>query len=1240
MTLDLTGIHNENEFYTHHYLAAILEQDLKDVFARWRRRREEQEIPEPFARLRSLAQPYFRMQNRLERTTRTAEHLEHQRTFAAPLLDALGYTFQPAPKWLDDGNESAGDRCLPVIGEVTRPSGAPELWIVEACDGLHDKLDPLALAVDPAQLSGGDAAAATAAESGDDATTDPITDPKHTAPAAALRSSATNGANGNHDATLEAILTESLFNLSEPPRWVLLLSDAQLVLIDRAKWNEKRLLRFDLDEIFGRRDESTFKAMAALLHRDSTCPADGLPLLDTLDENSHKNAHAVSEDLKYALREAIELLGNEAVCDMRERRKEKVFGRDLARDLSVECLRYMYRLLFLFYIEARPELGYAPMNSEEYRTGYSLDSLRDLELVQLTSEQERGGTFIHKSLNLLFKLVYEGFPRAANAQAQQLELGDTPRHHAFSMTPLKSHLFDPAKTPLLNRVRLRNDVLQRIIELMSLSRPAKKGGRNAKGAGTAGTKGARRRGRVSYAQLGINQLGAVYEALLSFQGFFAETDLYEVTKAGEHPDALGTAYFVSAVDLEQYSDAERVHNSDGTLRKYPKATFIYRLAGRDRQRSASYYTPEVLATCLVKYALKELLEGKSADEILELTVCEPAMGSAAFLNEAVNQLAAAYLERKQAELGETIAHKDYARELQRVKMSLADNNVYGVDLNPVAVELAEVSLWLNTISAGGFVPWFGNQLVCGNSLVGARRQVFDAAQLATGGDKKAPPEWLTATPERVPPGTPRPAQGIYHFLLPDAGMAAYNDKVVKGLAKKEIKAIDTWRKRFTLPFSPEQVAQLLRLSKAADELWQKHIEQQQHIAERTSDPLTVWGQPAPESGTAQPTTTCDKDRIYEGELLSDNVLSSSPYRRLKLVMDYWCALWFWPIEQANLLPTREEYLLDLSLILEGEVLAEEPVYGQQELPLFADTQPRMVAEALVNDYGFVDVNRLCTELPRLELVKELSERYRFLHWELQFASLFEERGGFDLVLGNPPWIKVEWQEGAVLGDFEPLYVLRKFSSKQLADLRAGTLAKHDLQSHYLSEFESADATQNFLNATQNYPLLKGTQSNLYKCFLPQAWMVGNERGVSGFLHPEGVYDDPKGGEFRVRLYPRLRYHFQFHNEFKLFLEVHNETLFSININRNLQSNRFQNLANLFSPSTVDLCFDHSGYGPVPGIKDDNNKWNITGHRDRIVEVDEQALSLFARLYDKEGTPPLQARLPALHSRQLVKVRLS
>jgi hypothetical protein len=245
-----------------------------------------------------------------------------------------------------------------------------------------------------------------------------------------------------------------------------------------------------------------------------------------LEENSHKHAYEVSGDLKYALRRSIELLGNEAVWHIRYKQKGATFQLVDGRQLSEECLRFMYRLLFLFYIEARKDLNYIPIQAAVYRQGYSLERLRDLDSVPLLSAEDRESTYIHDSLDRLFQLIWEGHPRREDAALQE-EMGDgeggrvAAKANSFRITPLKSHLFDPARLPLLggeitkSRVRFRNCVLREVIELMSLTRP----------------KAGKRRGRVSYAQLGINQLGSVYEALLSFRGFFAPEDLYEVQPA-------------------------------------------------------------------------------------------------------------------------------------------------------------------------------------------------------------------------------------------------------------------------------------------------------------------------------------------------------------------------------------------------------------------------------------------------------------------------------------------------------------------------------------------------------------------------------------------------------------------------------------------------------------------------------------------------------------------------------------
>jgi hypothetical protein len=1203
--IDLTGIENQHEFYTNHYLTAILEQDLKDVFRKWRERDEQEKIRPPYAQLRGLYKEYFTTRSQLEREKKAEDRLALQRELERRLLEVFGYAFEPTLKELDDLS------LLPVIGQVKKPNGAPELWVLEALEDDDEQQDPLTLALHACQYPEGEGVPTSLS-----------------------------------GVTFDELITRHVFGKSEPPRWVLLIGASQAVLVDRGKWNEKRLLRFDFSEILGRREASTLQATAALLHCDSVCPAEGMSLLDNLDENSHKHAHAVSEDLKYALREAIELLGNEVVYYLREKRKKGVFegSKDEidAPQLTLECLRYLYRLLFLFYIEARPELGYAPIKADAYRKGYSLESLRDIELVQLTTEESKNGTYLHDSLELLFRLIYDGFqPREKGMQQLALGVAGKPLHNTFHLTPLRTHLFDPRRTPTLGKVKVRNFVLQRIVELMSLSRP----------------KGRERRGRVSYAQLGINQLGAVYEALLSFNGFFAQTELYEVQQAGEKADELATAYFVPAEDLKDYTQEERVFHGDGTLRKYEKGTFIYRLAGRFRETSASYYTPEVLTQCLVKYALKELLPGKSADEILHLTICEPAMGSAAFLNEAINQISEAYLDAKQREVGRKLLvtapkpsgsgsgsgsgsepdpyaqTEDYAVIKQRVKTYLADNCVFGVDLNPVAVELAEVSLWLNTMAPGGFIPWFGNQLACGNSLVGARRQVFAAAWLH---GKKA--EWLDAVPDRVQVGKPRPAGSVYHFLLGDKGMAVYGEgnegKPIREMASEELSLIKAWRSEFCAPLSKDEVEALQDLSDAIDGLWDAHVEQQRRIRERTTDPMHLWGQPMP-SEMRPPTTTEWKDRVLFQELYSKDVRASSPYRRLKLAMDYWCSLWFWPIEKAGMLPSRGEFLLELSLILRGDVL-EVSGRGEAQLPLFSETQAKEEARHLMDEFGFVNVDRLCSTYPRLALVQEVAEqRQRFLHWELEFADLFAQRGGFDLILGNPPWIKIRWDEGSVLGDADPSFVLRQMSAPEAAKRREQTFRKRGNRGGYLQAHEMSAGLQAFLTGHQNYPALSGSQPNLYKGFMSLLWGSLSERGAGGLLHPEGAYDDPKGGPLRTVLYQRLRRHYQFANETGLFGDVHHMTKFSINVYGPARTAQFQHIANLFTPSTVDASVTHDGSGPVPGIKDDENAWSVKGHRDRIIEVDEDGLELFAKLYDEPGTPPGEARLPALHSRQLL-----
>lgn len=1202
--MNLTGIANVGEFYSHHYLDALLENDLRGLFAGW----QAQDAAAPDRRVEGCASPFFTAKRDADKLRTPQQRYRPSHHFHVALLEALGYRYERQTRFLLDGSP------LPLLGCVDR-DGHPFLWLAEApfAPGEDSPLEQMPLADQYAEAQ--------------------IEPP---------------------ELTWEELIGEC-FRVAQPPRWLLLLAGRYLYLMDRTKWGQGKYLLFDLDEILGRRQRETLRALAALLCREALCPDDGLPIHETLDENSHKHAYAVSTDLKDGVRRAVELLANEYVYHQRTTAKQAILQDDeLARKLRDEALVYLYRLLFLFYAEARgDELGLAPMKSEAYRTGYSLESLRDLEQTPLHTPRAQNGNFLQQSLDRLFALINDGYrPQPQQALAPDEDASPAFDNYGFRMQGLASPLFSREATPLLSAIKIRNSTLQTIIALLSLSAEGK--GRNS------------RRGRISYAQLGINQLGAVYEGLLSYSGFFAQEPLYEVQPAGASGEGV-QSYFIPYAELERYEADEFVYEEDETgsrrRKRYERGSFIFRLAGRDREKSASYYTPEVLTRCVVQYSLRELLRDKSADEILGLTLCEPAMGSGAFVNEAISQLADAYLERKQAELGRAIPADAYRVERQKVKAWLAAHNAYGVDLNPTAAELARVSFWLNTLYPGAPAPWYAPRLAVGNSLVGARRQVYSRAQVKEG-------SYAGAAPGPAPLGRPRPAESIYHFLLPDKGMAAFDsDRTVRELAPGPVEAIKAWRKGFCARFSADEIRLLLRLSDRVDALWAQHLRDRQTLLARTSDGPALWGQTAdrgPQT-TDQPNTqyatrnTQSPLSITAKEAeLARLTGPAAAGRRLKLALDYWCSLWFWPLEEAAHLPSRAQFLADLDTLLaadEGDadaLLEQGTLYGEttddrrqtadggrqttddrrRQSPNLPISNPQSPISS-----SAVDVDALLAANPRLALAAAIARRRRFHHWEAAFPELFAERGGFDLIVGNPPWVQLSFDEKGVLADFNPLLALRNANAAAVAG-EAVPMAQADpaVAAAYLGEFVEQTGLKSFLTASQNYPLLAG-KSNLYKCFITQAWALGSRRGVAGFLHPEGVYDDPSGGDLRAALYPRLRSHFQFQNALFLFSEVHDQTLYSVNIYgpRRDSAVAFDNIANLYHPATVDRCYAHDGAGAVPGMRDEESNWEVRGHARRIVQVDEDRLALFARLYDPAGTPPLHARLPSVHSRQVVQV---
>lgn len=1036
------------------------------------------------------------------------------------------------------------------------------------------------------------------------------------------------------------------------PHYILMLAGNVVFLFDHDKWARGSYLQFSLDDLYFQAQIKAYRLYYALFHLlccKETLAADGQTvLMDSLIEESYKNAYEVTKDLKEGVIFAVETLANEALYYWKQNNNIPVsdYTDDtFEAEVKDDCLTIIYRLLFLFYAESREELEILPVDDEVYKLGYSLESLRDLEMMRLNSQASREGYFFDDSIHHLFSLLSSGH-----------HVGDNfGNNKSFRVRPIDSPLFNNKNLHHLADVRIRNIKWQEIIRALSLSKKKNYCG------------------RISYANLGVNQLGSVYESLLAFRGFYAEEDYIEVHKANEPQD--GT-FLVPYSRMGDFDISEVLTNSEtGEPVILPKGTFVYRLNGRDRQKSASYYTPEVLTRSTVKYTLKTIIDEvrdnkRKATELLELKILEPAMGAAAFQNEVINQLAEAYLfhqQRQQREAGLKnwrISPDHYRDELQKVKAYIATHNVYGVDLNPTAIELGKLSLWLNVIHKDMETPFFANRICVGNAVIGAWLKVYGKSDVLgiveRYGAKPKPNKWWEKAPRKVKffsNRVNRSVNDVYHFLLPDANMLGVRTiKEQKKAHPEEDSRMAALLKDWTAPVNSYEFMTLQRISAKIDILLKEYFTEQITIEKYTNNRREVWdGIDRSDSDSLfkreeQAESYACKQRLFDTRYGHNNA-----YRKLKLTMDYWCSLWFWEYKDVDSLPTRQEYWADIEALLDvdndkldnrtrlalertaaGKVMEDATDYSritEEESQIVAMTQEELLTEA----HG--DATLFSADDPlRLKIASRLSQRYRFFHPMLEFLEVFWLRDGFDIICGNPPWLKLEFDEQGILSEKYPEVAIRKVSAPDARRMRDQMFVQiPSTEDLYRSEEIETACSSTFMNAYCNYPLLVGQQTNLYKCVLENGFSMMSDKGFMGLLHPETIYDDPKGQPLRMEVYPRLRYHFQYTNELTLFAEVHHCTKYGEQIYGGKQQNiDFLSIHNLFHPSTIDSCFTHDGHGICGGIKDDNGKWNINAHHDRIVRFTETELRVLSEAFE-DGADWKSVKLTSIHANVIVSV---
>lgn len=1176
------GIINQG-YLSDYFLAYRLEAGLNELYRRWDER-DKAGNPTPRTALRSLNSEYGRRRADAASTGVDGVHtgsrdpedpaaetpidvealhgdaIDAQRGLNSAILTALGWTPQPTLQTL-----------VVADAEVV----VPVLFHRETASGLLMLAIETVFATDPTMVMA-----------------------SKRAPSGTLLGAITAGDRTVARTALEA--AQVIFTAEQPPAYLLVCSGGSITLLDRERWGEGVFIGANLDEAVARADhraKGELAAIAALFSADAIDPGDDAQsvLVTVLDQASNESA-GVSKELRHGVRRSVELLAAAVVDDIRNRQKKRWQDID-ADDLTRQCLRYLYRIIVLLFAEARPELGILPVNDTDYQTGYSVARLRDVALVDLHSELSANSTHIQQSLDVLFALVNDGYDPSG-------QLADV---RSITFPGLQSALFGTDACPMLDRAEIPDPVMQQVMANLCFTQERRGSTRQS----------------LSYATLGINQLGAVYEGLMAYRGFLATEALYEVD---DDDDADTGTWVIPVSQADEYRDDVFVSEPgpDGVARRvtYHEGDFVFRLAGRDRQRSASYYTPEVLTEFTVRHALdvyEEEHPEMAAADWLAITVCEPALGSGAFANEAINQLAVRYLRAAQREAGETIDADRYQLELQRAKAHFAINRTYGVDLNRTAVELAEISLWLNVMHDGLTAPRFGARLRRGNSLIGARRATYSAEQVA-----KVP--WKGTSAKPVVPPTDQPLGerplgtdvGIHHFLVPGEGWGAAADaselkgkKGQPGLAEDWSAEVREWRKQLHKAPANSLIERAAALGRRVEHAWEqaaRHTRDHLRAHERR---VEVWG--VDTDSTSSPTAAAGSKAFLDPE---------GPTARLRLIMDAWCALWMWAPANGTALPSWSTWLDAVELLL-GQPTAEES--GQ----LFNSTDVDGDELDSLAYFGRASIAETLERHPWLVECRRIAERQAFFHWELEFAPIFTDGGGFDLQVGNPPWVRPTWNEPACLAEFDPWWAitdLTKTPDGTKRARRATTLTDDNAVVAYRSDRAENQGLNALLASSTVEPMLTGIQTNLYMNFMTNTWRRAGTAGVVGLIHPESHFVDPNAGPLRAVTYGRLRRHWQFRNALFLFSDVHDATEFGVQIYGSQRSPSFVQAANLLSPATVDRSIDHDGSGETPAIQYPEGGWDLRPHAQRVVAIDEAVLAEWVSLFDPPGTPATESRL--------------
>ena len=553
----------------------------------------------------------------------------------------------------------------------------------------------------------------------------------------------------------------------------------------------------------------------------------------------------------------------------------------------------------------------------------------------------------------------------------------------LAIPALGGFLFDAHSTADLNDAKLDNQALLSAVRSLAFI-----------------TEGNTRRA-VDYRNLGPEELGSVYESLLELHPLL-NTD-------------AGTFQLTSA-------------------------------AGNERKTTGSYYTPSSLIQVLLDSALdpvtEDRLKGKQdaaqqEQALLELKVCDPACGSGHFLIAAAHRIAGRLAEVRAGD------NEPSPNETRRALRDVIRHCIYGVDINPMAVELCKVNLWLESLEPGKPLTFLDAHIQCGDSLVGvgpgmdlSELEVPDEAFTPVTGDHKPTAALLKKRNKQEREGQ----ESLFVTVL------------------KTREDLDAW------------------------------------LAERTRALESM-----PEDSAAEVQA---KAQAYQ------KVNESNEFRKQRQIADLWTAAFFWKVEEA---PGR-------SL----EIAA--PTHGQLRR-LRSGSQPQ-------------------TGL--LQQVQRLSQAQGFFHWPLEFAEVIAE-GGFDCVLGKPPWERIKLQEEEFFAQRDPQIAAAPNKAARARLIAALQETNPALFQEFEDAKHAAECASKFMRQSGRYPLTAVGDVNTYALFAEHFRNLTGAAGRAGVIVPTGIATDDTTKDFFGDLVEKraIASLFDFENREKLFPAVDSRMKFCL-----------------------------------------------------------------------------------------------